>query len=423
VRYDLPAVMVLEAPPPGGCGPRGALDGDSGDRLASRVLGGDASRDRLLSGLDRVNLIDAPGVGVTTPWDAARAARSAQELAPGCHGRVVVLAGRRVLRAFRSAVPGIPDLRPGARLAWANSEWLVAPHPSGRCRWWNDPDASAAMSATLRAEVERYEAAATSWSTFGEDALEAARSLAGSAPAACFAYRVADASVRVMPEASAAGWADGEVVGRLHPDRPVLVDALVRNLARVLRWGGASKCSVLAHSARVGLLARAAARAVDLRADQQVACSRLGAGHDLAEALPGIGDVPSPAKRWMSRAGGGFQGAHIAAECLVDELCDLPVDAVSRAVVKWADLASMAVERAAYFGDAPPWLGSKQAWARLVLDGSLVGDVRSRDVKFDHFDLGAMVSGQLVCHAGIEHDLVAQVGREQIEREIFGGAR
>ena len=71
----------------------------------------------------------------------------------------------------------------------------------------------------------------------------------------------------------------------------------------------------------------------------------------------------------------------------------------------------------------PPWLGSKQAWARRVLDGGLVADIRTRDARFDHFDLGAMISGQLVCHAGIEHDLVTQVGHEQIKQEIFGGAR
>lgn len=69
----------------------------------------------------------------------------------------IVLLGRKVARAFRAAdclvsdeppftvcyVPGAPPL-------------LLLPHPSGRCRAWNDPNAAARARALL-AEVEGRE--------------------------------------------------------------------------------------------------------------------------------------------------------------------------------------------------------------------------------------------------------------------------
>lgn len=180
IRRDLPAVIVLEAPPSGGCGPLGALDDATGDRLA---LAADLSRGRLLAGLERVNLIDLPGCGVGgEPWlpDAARynATNMLRHDAvyrnwPDLRGRVVLLAGRRVLQAFAGALNLPPDLPTLVRVAWRGTEWVALPHPSGRRRWehrqWNNFELCAAAGEIVRAEVLRREAALRSWSTFGED--------------------------------------------------------------------------------------------------------------------------------------------------------------------------------------------------------------------------------------------------------------
>ena len=49
-------------------------------------------------------------------------------------------------------------------------------------------------------------------------------------------------------------------------------------------------------------------------------------------------------------------------------------------LVAWADHAAMAVERAAYFNDAPEWLGPHRELAQKILGaGKLVGRIRSSD--------------------------------------------
>lgn len=100
--------------------PRGA----AGDRVR-RLLG---MTDReYLGAFDRVNLVRL--VRRRGPWDAATAAVAAMRLRDRAVGRDFVLLGARVCLAF--GVPYEPFTRPGPRL------WVL-PHPSGRCRAWND---------------------------------------------------------------------------------------------------------------------------------------------------------------------------------------------------------------------------------------------------------------------------------------------
>ncbi len=201
-------------------------------------------------------------------------------------------------------------------------------------------------------------AAERSWSTFGEATLnDDGEGLGG-----YFAFRAADGALRWLSEASDAGWSRGITVEESHTLRAVAKQALVSNLMRVLRWGGGSTCNVLAHSVRVGAIANLVSRRLSGSEAEQRACSSLGAIHDLHEGLPGIGDVPSPALRWLMSEVPAIRDLHARAEALVLRVCEADVDLESpgraRQIVKWADrFAASAIERGGYFNDAPPWLG------------------------------------------------------------------
>lgn len=139
-----PLVLVGEAP-----GPR-SLPGDP------PLAGEPARRLGLLMGprageVLALNLLPAwPGrQGRGSRLPAREAGEAARALLPRLGGRRVVALGRRVLRAL-----GEPGLAP---LAWSASPPppLAAlghlPHPSGLCRWWNDPAAWAAAREFLLA--------------------------------------------------------------------------------------------------------------------------------------------------------------------------------------------------------------------------------------------------------------------------------
>lgn len=93
--------------------------GTAGSALCGRILGLDA--DAYLGRFDRANLCRAG-------WDEAEARERACELARSRMGRPVVLLGRKVAGAF-----GL-DLEEFGR----SGRFLRLPHPSGRCRTWND---------------------------------------------------------------------------------------------------------------------------------------------------------------------------------------------------------------------------------------------------------------------------------------------
>lgn len=135
-------LLVGEAPARGtlGCF---TLFSRSGARLA-RLLG-----DLPFEG---VNLIARP-LDRGERWPRAAAAASAALLYRDCFaGREVVLLGRRVAEAFRGLSPwtdrladadyfscAYPTVRTTAG-AWRRCVLWLAPHPSGRARWWNDRD-------------------------------------------------------------------------------------------------------------------------------------------------------------------------------------------------------------------------------------------------------------------------------------------
>lgn len=438
IRRDLPAVIVLEAPSPGGCGPLGALDDDTGDRLARAA---DLPRERLLFGLERVHLIDLPGCGVgDEPWTEEAARYNAASMVrgpaegrpyyqPDLRGRIVLLAGRRVLRAFAPALGLPPTLPPLARVAWRGAEWIILPHPTEWCRWWCDPDLRAAAGEVVRAEVLRREAALRSWSTFGEDGR------AGD-DASCFGFRAAGCDMRWLPELTDAGWEAGERLTGPGPRASLALAALARNLGRVLRWGGGSTCTVLAHTVRVALLAAEVSRLRGDGEDEQAEVFREGALHDLPEGLPGVGDWPTPAKRWLSLASPEVAALHARATAAVRALVPglQPARPWGRAteLVAWADHAAMAVERAAYFGDAPAWLGPHRGLAQKILAaGKLVGRVRACDRANSSPESAATVGHYLGGHVpwtALRDVWSERVAKETlalcdaVEHDGFGGA-
>lgn len=131
---EAPARTTVGAPP---------FAGRTGARLAEL-----AGIDRLRDGFDVVNLLDrwpGPSGAKGSLFPLARAREAAVLLAPRLRRRHVVLAGRRVAAAFWLA--RLPYL------AWetvGGADVAVLPHPSGVCRWWNEPENVAAASAFLR---------------------------------------------------------------------------------------------------------------------------------------------------------------------------------------------------------------------------------------------------------------------------------
>ena len=83
--------------------------------------------DEYLGAFDRVNLYEA----APAAWDPvdARVRAFAHRVA----GRPLVVLGRRVAEAFRLPYAPFTSPAPGV---------VVLPHPSGRCRAWNDPRAA-----------------------------------------------------------------------------------------------------------------------------------------------------------------------------------------------------------------------------------------------------------------------------------------
>ena len=74
---------------------------------------------------DRVNLCGGPW-----HWDEARATAAALLRSDR---KVLVLLGRKVSESF-----GV-DVRAPAIAEVGGKKLLIAPHPSGRCRLWNEP--------------------------------------------------------------------------------------------------------------------------------------------------------------------------------------------------------------------------------------------------------------------------------------------
>lgn len=111
-------------------------EGSAGWRLCHKVLG--LSEDEYLGNFDRCNLCD----GRWDTWDARLSARTIVFVRP-----VAVLLGRKVASVFdlKKAQLFTTERRGKCRL-------IILPHPSGRCRVWNDPTSFERARELLRAE-------------------------------------------------------------------------------------------------------------------------------------------------------------------------------------------------------------------------------------------------------------------------------
>lgn len=127
-------VLVGEQP---GSGPtnEGPLGGECARRLAAHL----GVPTRVVLAQHRTNLLPEPG-----PWDTRAARVAAVELNDAATGLPFVLLGRRVANAF-----GLRDVRPFVWVKLGTRSYLLLPHPSGRCRSWNDPLVRAQAQRTL----------------------------------------------------------------------------------------------------------------------------------------------------------------------------------------------------------------------------------------------------------------------------------
>lgn len=96
-------------------------------------------------GFERHNLL------AKRDWDRPLARARAEEFLPYLVGRRVVLLGSEVRAAFRlPPVLVTPVLDRGVT-------WRQLPHPSGRCRWYNDPKNRAVAGLLLEEELRAGE--------------------------------------------------------------------------------------------------------------------------------------------------------------------------------------------------------------------------------------------------------------------------
>ncbi len=104
-----------------------------------------ASSEDYRRGFDRRNLLP------TQHWDRRASRAAAEEMLPQLVGRRVVLLGAEVRAAFRlPPVLVVPVSDRGVT-------WRQLPHPSGRCRWYNDPKNRAVAGALLEEELRAGE--------------------------------------------------------------------------------------------------------------------------------------------------------------------------------------------------------------------------------------------------------------------------
>lgn len=102
-----------------------------------------ATEKQYADGFERINLINSLN------WRKAEARPAAERLLPQLEGRTVVVLGAAVRDAFR--LPPVlvkPVVDRGVT-------FRQLPHPSGRCRWYNDPKHRKIAGLLLEQEYER----------------------------------------------------------------------------------------------------------------------------------------------------------------------------------------------------------------------------------------------------------------------------
>lgn len=106
------------------------------------------TRRQYLTGFDRINLVNSK------TWDKESAKVAARQLPSLYRGRTILAFGGAVRDALELPEILIHPLRKDGCI------WRQLPHPSGRCRWYNDPDC-AALAASLLEEL--YITGAKQW--------------------------------------------------------------------------------------------------------------------------------------------------------------------------------------------------------------------------------------------------------------------
>lgn len=86
-----------------------------------------ATQEEYLARFERMNLVSSK------TWSRELGRGTAERMRPVLRGRVVLLLGQAVRRAF-----GIPPLLVHPQEI-DGVTWRQLPHPSGRCHWYNDP--------------------------------------------------------------------------------------------------------------------------------------------------------------------------------------------------------------------------------------------------------------------------------------------
>lgn len=120
-------------------------------------------RNQYLDVFDRRNLLRA------REWNVSAARREAQALIPDLVGRFVVVLGTGVRSALGlpvseplSVQTSVVTLDTGEKEASFELDWMAFPHPSGRNRWFSDPDnyarARRALALLMNGEKEKLRA-------------------------------------------------------------------------------------------------------------------------------------------------------------------------------------------------------------------------------------------------------------------------
>jgi hypothetical protein len=343
--------LVAEAPPPGGCGPLGALDGDAGVRLSRLDVGAgfastrrsstDQARDteladraRLAATLrlfdERENLLrageDFDPERPPISWSPhGRFAERWGAVHSGLRGRRVVLVGRVALVAGLGALPPCRWLR----APWGDDgphEVCRLPHPSGRDRWYND-EANRALVGDWLADLRRFrQARDDAWLSVGKGRYHLATGDFDSAPVD---------EVRTSLLQGARGLRRFSGIGLDVLSHSNVVRAIVQRRG----FGDA-----LARGALVSELGDAVLRR-----------ARGAAVHDAHEPL--VCDLPTPLKHIMRAAGDVWDDIERLAQVSVERLfrvVDLTPE--DRAAIAEADRAALVAEAHAFGIGAGSWL-------------------------------------------------------------------
>ncbi len=132
-------------------------EGSTGWRLWKMMPEG-TTRGQYLDMFERHNLLRARA------WDQAKAREAARDLLPKLDGRLVIVLGTQVRAAL-----GLPGAEPLVRNRFMKDftrrafyfDWIAFPHPSGRNRWFNQPENMArARDVLLDAVLSRPHSAA-----------------------------------------------------------------------------------------------------------------------------------------------------------------------------------------------------------------------------------------------------------------------